>query len=186
MAKNKTVKQTDALDAFKESGTESALMMVLWKVRHVFPEMAVPITEADLDAFRQSIEFTKQKPAVVVYRRPAQEARQGMPATGRRNAVPPMMAMPAGREVTVMIVEAGTEIVDPASGIMLSPGNTIRAVESDERDHEMSTMARQAKQAKTRASQLASELLSNMASGTYSNAMIEEAAQMLSLFSRVG
>lgn len=178
-------KQLDELDAFAQSGTENALMMVLWKVRHQYPEMAVPITADDLQAFQKSMEYTKAKPAVVVFRRQAQQAKAGAPATGRRNAVPGMPAMPAGREVMVMMVEKGSAIVDPGEGIMLSPGNNIRPVESDTRDHEKATAARQAKQVRSRASQLAAELMSDMATGTYSNSRIQEAAQALSLLGRL-
>lgn len=171
-------KQLDELDAFAQSGAENALMMVLWKVRHQYPEMAVPITVDDLQAFQKSVEFTKQKPVIAIYRRPAQEARAGLPAVGKRKAIPSAPAQAAGKAVMVMVVEAGTGITD-ASGLSLSPGNTIRPVESDEREHERARKLRDVKAVKDNARRLASDLIGDASRGMYSDARIQEAAQAL-------
>lgn len=177
MAK-RSKKQMDELDAFAQSGAENALMMVLWKVRHQYPEMAIPITADDLQAFQKSVEFTKQRPAIAIYRRPAQEARPGIPAAGKRKPIPAFPAQAAGKSVVVMVVEHGTDIMD-ASGVMLSPGNTIRPVESDEREHEKAQKQRVVKAARERAVQLAAELSRDASLGMYSDARIREAAQAL-------
>lgn len=171
-------KQLDELDTFAQAGPEKALMLVLWKVRHHYPEMAVPITADDLHEFQKSVEFTKQKPSVVVYRRPAQEARAGIPAQGKRKAIPSAPAQPAGRTAVVMVVEENTAMVD-AGGVMLSPGNTIRPVESDPKAHDIATKQRQVKAAREKAVQIANELTRDASVGMYSDSKISEAAQAL-------
>ena len=178
MAK-KAKKQLDELDLFVKSGAEEALALVLWKVRHHYPELAVPITADDLKAFYASVEFTKQSPKVVVYRRPAVEAKAGIPAEGRRRAIPPTPAQAAGKTVMVMLVEEGTEMKDPSTGIILSPGNTIRPVESDEKDHDRAKKLRELKAIKEKAKQLAADISRDASAGMYSDSKIHEAAQAL-------
>lgn len=178
MAKRKNPER-DVLDDFRVSNHERALALVLWKIRHQYPELAVPITAEDIRAFVASTEFTKQVPKVVMYRRPGIIAKPGIPAAGRRRAVPPTPGQPAGTAVMVMLVEDGTEVRDPDTGSIWSPGDAIRPVESDEKDHGKATRQRTLKAIKEEARQLASDLIRDAASGMYSDSKIQEAAQAL-------
>lgn len=179
MAKrSKKQEQTDELDTFTQAGPERALMLVLWKLRHHYPEMAVPITAEDIRQFEESVKYTKQTPKVVVFRRPAQSARAAVPASGKRRAVAATMSQPAGNLAVVMVVEANTEVKDE-NDVVLSPGDAIRPVESNEKEHSKATKLRQIKAIKEKAPQLASDLMRDASAGMYSDSKIQEAAQAL-------
>lgn len=176
-------KQLDELDQFVKAGPEKALAMVLWKIRRHYPELAVPITADDIKAFYASMEFTKQLPKVVVFRRPAVKGSPSIPAEGKRRAIPPTPAQPAGKTAVVMLVEEGTEMKDPDTRSILSPGNTIRPVESDEKDHDRAKKLRELKSIKEKAKQLAADISRDASAGMYSDSRIHEAAQALVLLS---
>lgn len=185
MPRAKKSKPTDALDTFVSQGAERALMLVLWKVRHHYPEMAIPITTADIEAFDASCRFTKQEPCIRVFRRPAIPASPGQPAVGKRREVPASSAKPAGKVATILLVAKDTEIVDPVTHIMSSPGDAIRPVESDEKDHEHAAMLRDVRRIKETAPQLAREVMTDASTGTFSSAKVQELCQAVVTMAKV-
>lgn len=52
---------------------EEALISVMWKIRHRFPEMVVEITQADKREMGASFAYTKQEPCIKVVDRPGKQ-----------------------------------------------------------------------------------------------------------------
>lgn len=185
MPRAKKPVKSDALDTFISQGLERALMLVLWKVRHQYPEMAIPITAADIEAFDASCRFTKQEPCIRVFRRPAIPASPGQPAVGKRRETPPSAAKPAGKVATVLLVAKDTEAVDPGTHIMFSPGDAIRPVESDDKDHDTASLLRDIRRLKETGPQLAREVMADAATGTFSSAKVQEICQAVVTMAKV-
>lgn len=54
----------------QETNYESALALLLWKIRHSYPDMVVEVTADEKRQFEASLAYTKQEPHVKVVERP--------------------------------------------------------------------------------------------------------------------
>lgn len=135
------------------AGAEKVLAAMLWKYRHIAGGTLVcQITEDDLEQLNASLTYTKQKPAVAIIAR--------------------------GPTVIVSMVEAGTVLKDK-DGKVTSAGNEIRPCESDTAQQAIAEASRERKRNAQAARELSGRLLGALASGTYSEAELREAANLL-------
>ena len=167
----KTAASTDPLDAFAAADPGRVLQLVFWKNRHMNPEMAVLITAEDLAGFDQCMAYQSAKPAILVYRPEGKPATPAIPAAGNRRAVPASPAEPARPFVIVSLVERGTR-------------NGVKPIENNEDDFKTGELTRRIQVAKRNVGTLAAELRRTAASGDFSTATLEEAANTLELLGR--
>ena len=59
-----------ALEAFAQVRHEEQIAMILWKFRHQAPDLAVTISEVDLEAYRACLNYLKVEAEVKVVLRP--------------------------------------------------------------------------------------------------------------------
>lgn len=161
----------DALDELAQGDPLDVIALMLWKARHRQPDMFVQITEKDITGFRDSVEYQKLKPAVLIRRPPGLEAQAPIPATHNRRAVPGRAATPPKPFVMVTLVEEGTE-------------NVIRPIENNDADFDAAQDAATLRKARDRAPQLAELILAQARSGDTSLSDTQDAADTLLILAR--
>ena len=169
-SKQRKTKAPDPLDRFAASPLDRVLQLVFWKLRHKNPDMAVLITQADLEAFDQSMAYQDITPTVMVERPQGRPAHEG--ARGRKITVAPFAGEPPRPFVIVAVVEKGKK-------------NAVRAIENNQEDFDQGALLRQIAQAKGKARVLAAAVRQSAASGDFTSGTLEEAASCLELFAKV-
>src|SRR5688572_23121386 len=118
----KQVDQLDAFEALANKDPRQALALVLWKLRHQRPEMAVQITREDLQGLKDCTQYLNVQPDVRIFRRPGVPARPAVPPTAANpKGSPGFQGAPAAEFVTIVMVSKGTE-------------DTFRPIENNEED----------------------------------------------------
>lgn len=168
MAQAKKTNPLDDLDANPGDGRAIALM--LWKDRHRNPDMAIQITADDIKGLDDCTAYLKVTPEVRVFRPKGRPAVEAQPATAKRSAVP---ASPAGPRPDYVMIQ----LVD-------TDGNAIKPVENTVEKREMQIEADNIRNAKHQAPIVAQELLAGVASGSYSDATIRDAARLMMLLAK--
>lgn len=172
MAKAAKVEEAplDALDKLEKADAHTVIALMLWKDRHRNPDLSIQITEQDITEFEASVTYLDVKPEVQITRP------RGRPAIA---ALPPSRVHPQGypaqpAEPPRPFVFVGVGYFE--KGIF----NSIKPIESAEEGAQKRDLAARSRTIRERGPQLARELISHAAAGTFSSAMAEEAAHMLS------
>jgi hypothetical protein len=162
----------DTLDqALKNWSVEMWTKMVLWKNRNAIPELTVQVTEKDITAWQQCIDYLGITTQLKIYRpqgRPAQAAIPEVPGTPQRpgrSAIPARAQEPPRPFILVQLLD--------------QDGNTFRPIENSEEARREQEQAERLRRAKDEARSLAGQLQHDMAVGVYSNSLIADAAQAL-------
>lgn len=164
-------KKTNPLDDLDANpGDGRAIALMLWKDRHRNPDMAIQITADDIKGFDDCTAYLKVTPEVRIFRPKGRPAQEAQPQTARRSAVP---AVPAGPRPDYVLIQ----LVD-------KDGNAIKPVENTVEKRDMQIEADSIRNAKTSAAAVANELLAGVASGSYSDATIRDAANLLMLLAK--
>lgn len=143
----------NALEAFAAAKPEEHIALLLWKNRHANPELTVSITEEDLKGYNDCMQYLKVRPSIAV--------------TTRRNYV------------GIGIVEENTEIKDPTTGEITSPGNAIKPIENNEGDAVKAETAGRLRRLKETAPGLAVLIRNQAAAGEFSSDLILQAAEAI-------
>src|SRR5260221_7353593 len=162
---------SDPLDALVAGPLKDIIALMLWKNRHNEPELNVQLTERDLSGFRACVEYLHVTPEVRIVRPQGMPGHDAIPATRTRSAIPAAEPTPPKPNVTICLVERGTE-------------NAIRPVENNEQDWQAAEEAKNFNRARDRALQLAGELQQVAATGNFSSSVIQDAAQCLVALAR--
>lgn len=172
MAKKAT--PMDPLDRFAEQAKADprlAVQMLLWKGRFENPEMTVVVSEKDLTGFRESCDYLKVTPDVLIVRPQGRQPTAGAPAQGKRRAVAASSGEPPRPFVVVSLVNRGTT-------------DAIKPIENNEEDAQRRDEATALRKVRDTAVSLASALLSDLQQNQFSSATIREAAQALQVLAR--
>lgn len=167
MAKKKEVDRLDELAA----DPSKVVAMLLWQARFRNEDLSTTITERELDAYEQSCAYLKVAPEVKIVRPSGRPAQEAIPASPGKRAIPARPADPPRGFVFVGVVERGTE-------------NTIKPIENNEADADRRDAANSVRRYKEKAPVLAQILLNAAASGTFSTAELQEAANALVTLAR--
>jgi hypothetical protein len=159
----------DALDSFATAPLDRVLQLVLWKLRHKNPEMAVLITEGDITGFEQSMSYQGVVPAILIERPQGRPAHAG--ARGKVVSVAPFSGEPPRPFVIVAVVERGKK-------------NAIRAIENNQDDFERGDLARRIALARGKAATLAQQVRNAAASGDFTSGTLEDAAEALEVLAK--
>lgn len=163
--------ELDQFDALAASDPKKIIALMLWKLRHRFPEMAMEITEKDIKGFNDCVAFLRVEPAVLIKRPGGVPAQEAQPAAGNRRAVPARAAIPPKDVVVVALVADGTE-------------NAIRAVENNVDDYQAGQDAQKVQSARERATELANRITSQANTGDVSLSDVRDAADALLLLAK--
>lgn len=165
---SKAALTSDTLDRFKQTATtnpEKAAIMLLWLMRHHYPDLSIPVSEHDINALAECAAYLKITPALKVDRRPAIPARPAQPPTALHpQGVPGFEAKPAGKNVMIQLVDAES-------------GDTFKPVENNEEDFERQAEAQRKARIRTETPQLAQMVHAAAARGEYSQELVMELAQ---------
>lgn len=164
---------TDPIDTFiaqANANQWNALAILLWKARHDNPSFTVEITEQDLSGFKKCIEYLEVEPKVAIFRPGAIPAREALPATANREALPARPAL-AGKPYALL------QMTD-------TDGNAIVAVEDNDDDFKKSKETNRVRQIKGTANALAAQLIADVQGNNLSNATILEAAEALKVLAK--
>lgn len=173
MAKPKApIKKKDALDLLADGDPKGVMALMLWKMRHHYPQMSMEITQKDLDQFKRSCEYMGVQVEVAIVRPQGREATPGRKAQGELPAVPPRPAEPPRPWVFVGVVEKETM-------------NTVTPIESDEEGAAMRDAGLRLQKMKDRAPMIAQGLIQMANSNSISTSEIGTAAQLLNDFARM-
>lgn len=137
----------DALDTFVERAQQNpaiALAMLLWKDRLRTPEFTIMVTEKDLKAFEDCIEYLKVKPTVKIERPQGLPAQPPTPAVGSRRATPGRAAQPPKPFALIQMVDA--------------EGNSFVAIENDQEAFDTAERAKALAALRQKAPIIASQL----------------------------
>lgn len=158
----------DALDRLTDPGQiRDVVLLLFWKARFTNPSMQVTISQADIDKFRASCQYLGVKPSILIERPAGHPGSPGLPPSQHNpTGLPPKPAEGPRPFVVVGVVNEGTK-------------DLIRTVENDEEHGQMADATRKLRDTIAHAPNLASALLGQAQEGTYSNAMIQEAAEAL-------
>jgi hypothetical protein len=170
MAKTKEEPQLDPLDELEKADAHTVIALMLWKERHRYPDLSIQITSEDIAEFEACANYLEVKPVVQITRP------RGRPATP---ALPPSRVHPQG--YPAQPAEPPRNFVFVGVGYFEKNGifNSIKPIESTEDGADKRDSANRGRVIRERGPQLARELMSNAAAGTFSSSMVEEAAQML-------
>ncbi len=162
----------DALDKLEQADAHTVIALMLWKDRHRNPDLSIQITEEDINGLQACAQYLDVKPEVLI------ERPRGRPATP---ALPPSRIHPQG--YPAQPAEAPRNFVFVGVGYFEKElFNSIKPIESTEEGAKVRDAANRLRTLRERGPQLARELMANAASGTFSSAQVEEAAQMLNDF----
>lgn len=173
MAKNAAApaaEEAHVLDAFAKQGPQQGMMMLFWKMRHANPEMSVQVSEQDISEFRACVEYLNVQPQVRIYRPQGRPAHPGSPKTARNEAIPPRPAEPPRNFVVIQLVD--------------KEGNAFKPIESTEGGASDRDAANEERRNRSRAPQIADQILADAVSGLSSLATIQEAARLLKALSQ--
>lgn len=147
----KSKKPVDALDALVTGDPKEVIAMLLWRNRLRAPELAMMITDQDVAAFRQCVDYLEVQHEVRIFR----------PMAGPQitNQVP-------ANYVVACLVEKGTT-------------NAIRPIENNEQDYAAAERAEKIRRVRDSAPQLVGQVRSSAQSGSYSDAEINELCEAL-------
>lgn len=146
-----------------------AIQLMLWKARHTNEDMAVVITEDDLDAFNACVDYLEVTPEIRILQpggvpaRPPFKGKDGIERPGRA-AVPPR------DECLVQLVDKN--------------GNAIKPIERSEEEQAKGRKGTEIRNAKQRAAGLVGEVRNMLAQGSTSSALTEEVCNSLLLLAR--
>lgn len=166
MIKKTEIRKKDELDHLAEGDPKNVISLMLWKVRHQYPNLSMEITPKDLQGFNECVAYLKVVPEVDVTRPQGRPAQDGIAAVGNRRAVPGYDAEPPRPYVIVRLVEKGTE-------------NMIRPVENNVDDNERRIAAEKLAEYRGQAPSLAQALENAARSGDFSAHDLREAAAAL-------
>lgn len=166
------IRKKDDLDHLAEGDPKDVISLMLWKVRHQFPDLAMQITPKDLEGFNACVTYLKVKPELNIVRPQGRPAQEGIPAVGQRRAVPAYDAEPPRPFVVVRLVEKGTE-------------NMIRPVENNEEDNAKRIAAEKLVNYRSQAPALAQALENAARSGDFAAHDLREAAAALRVLAGV-
>lgn len=164
----------DALDRFADEANKDprkAIALILWLNRHRNPEMAVQVSEKDIEGFAQCVDYLDVKPEIVIVRPQGHPGTPGAPALGKRKAVPQSAAEGPRPFVTVNLVAKGTM-------------NSIKPIENDEDGAKLRDQADALRRFRDKAPALAAQLRQDAAAGQFSTSTINEAAEALQALAR--
>lgn len=143
---------TETLEQLEKAGPRAIIALLLWKNRHANPNLAVTITQADMDALKQCLEYQEAAPDVAIWRKPG--------------------------AVLVGLVEKGTELKDK-DGQQTSMGNAITPVENNQGDLDRANSAKALTALKEQAPLLARRLRSEDQAGICSSDTVSLCADAL-------
>lgn len=137
---------------------DRAMQLMLWKIRHQYPDLALVITEQDIAKLDACCDYLKVQPAALAHR-PDQR--------GPKDKEP----RPAPFVVITLVAKGTT--------------NVIRAVENDEADFERQKLAEQARRIATAAPATVARLLDDLRRGSYSEGEIADALRDMETLAKV-
>jgi len=143
------------MQAFAQAAPQEHIALLLWKMRHANPELAVTVTEADVKGYMDCISYLKVTPEVKVFE--------------HRGAT------------VIALLEKDTEIRDKTTGALVSRGNAIKPVENNEADFQRAEQHERVRMIRQTAPQLAQTLLNAANRGEFSEDLVREAAQALQI-----
>lgn len=156
----------DDLDRLAAADPRKVIALMLWKARHRNPDMAVQITQRDIDGFNACVTYLKVEPDVDICRPQGRPAQERIPAMGNRREVPGHPAEPPRPFVVVRLVEKGTE-------------NMIRPVEDNEEDNDKRIAAERLVDIRAQAPGLAARLDGYARTGDFVASDLRDAAAWL-------
>lgn len=145
------------------------IALMLWVARKRNPDLYVQITEKDIQAFEDCVQYLKVTPEVRIERPQGLPAQASIPASGSRRAVPGREATPPKPYVIVSLL--GRDV----KGIT----GPIQPIENNEADFDEQQKLTQVRRWKDRAPDLASRLVNAASRGEFSSNDMEDAAQAL-------
>lgn len=163
--------QPHPLDLLAQGDPKKVIALMLWKNRRRDPDLYVKIDEDDLKGFDDCVNYLKVVPEVMIRRPPAIAAQPGIPAMGKRKAVPAREEIPARPYVVVTLVEKGTQ-------------NAIRPIENNEEDFQAQKEAATVAKAREQGPRLAQRLVQQAGSGDFSLSDVQDAADALLTLAR--
>ena len=176
MATKKPKKPADALDLFAQACEEDprqALIVLLWKLRHQFPDLAVNIDRKDLGGLKACAEYLEVTPTLRIFRRPAIPARAATPPTHEHpKGLPGFAGAPASEHVTILVTDGGKN------------HDSFRPIENNEEDAQASERAAAVRQAKQMAPALAQQVASQATGGEFSKELVVEICSYAALLAR--
>lgn len=159
----------DALDQLEKSDAHTVIALLLWKDRHRNPDLSTQISQEDIDGFDACVKYLDVKPQVQIVRPRGRPATPALPASRvHPQGYPAQAAEPPRNFVFVGVGYFEKNIF-----------NSIKPIENNEEGAQKRDLAARSRVIRERGPQLARELMSNAAAGTFSSAQVEEAAQML-------
>jgi hypothetical protein len=164
----------DALEKFTEEANKDprkAIALLLWIARHRNADLAALITAEDIEAFDACCDYLKVKPEVLIVRPKGHPGTPGIPAQGKRRAVPARPAEPPRPYVVVQLVQKGTT-------------DGFKPIENNEEGAKLRDQANQVRRAREQAPQLSAQLMADARVGVFSTATIGEAAGVLQTLAR--
>lgn len=141
-----TPEQQDPL-AIVVGNPNRALQVLLWKIRHRYPDLAVTITAEEIAALDACTDYLEVTP----------EAKVSRPHIGQ--AGQPMTPAPY---VVIAMVQAGTQ-------------NAVRAIENNQADRDRQIRAEQVRAIAAAARQKTAMLRNGLRAGTFSESEIDDA-----------
>lgn len=160
-----TKTKLDILDQLAQSDATEIIALLLWKNRHLNPELTVQITEKDITGFRACTEYLEVTPKVRIERPQGLPAQEAIPAEGNRRAVAARAAEPPRPFVVVQVVDA--------------KGDSIKPIENDEEGAQLRDRADALRRHRDGANALANQLIADARTGNFSSSMVIEAAESL-------
>lgn len=173
----KAVVQKDPLDVLAEGDPRDVMALMLWKVRHRYPQMSMEITKRDIDQFKASLDYMGVKVGVAIVHPQGRAASPGRKAEGDKPAVPPRPAEPPRPWIFVGVVEK-----DEGGDLTM---NTVTPIESDEEGAAQRDQQLRLQKMRDRAPMIANALIQMANSNSISTSEMGEAARLLQDFARL-
>jgi hypothetical protein len=165
---------SDPLDQLAAEGNadpKRIIALMLWQDRHRNPDMARQITERDVKGFADSMKYMEVEPEILIVRPQGHPGTPAYPAVGKRKAIPARAPEGPRQWVAVNLVRKGTQ-------------DGIKPIENNEEDAKRRDQAEEIRRWRDKAPQLARDLIDGANRGTYSTAVMAEAAQALNAMAR--
>lgn len=134
------------------------IALMLWQNRFAKPDLATVITEKDMEGLKACLKYLKVEPEVNIVRKKG--------------------------AVIVTLIQKGSINADEKSPGFNPSGNGIVPVENNEEDFERAMKVQTVERARSKASTLGQELLNGIGTGTYSEGIMREAAEVLQTLSQ--
>lgn len=159
-------KEKDELDVLADADPKRVIALMLWKARHTNPDLSVVISHEDIKGLADCTSYLEVTPEVLIERPQGAPAAPGIPARGRRAAVPARAAEGPRPFVVVALVQKGTK-------------DGFKPIENSEEGAAKRDQAVAWQKAKDAAAVLASSLMNMAATGDYSTSVVQEASAAL-------